>query len=489
MSKTEKSSPFAYVIVTLSIGSFAVWRDCSLLFQTSAAIGIDGYYYVLQINSFLNSGHFYFPTNTPLVLYLLSALACFTDNTILAVKLGIVILQVLLYLGIANLLQTLIKNVRFAVLGVFITTFSILHLYFLSEFLSNLGALVCLIWGAFGIVRLVQTKKKVWFIFAALTLLAAVFSHRSAFGLIALISFAVLYAYLWLNYAANTKRQVVFGLIILFLLAFPSVLASQAFFVLPDWLLFELLRYPQNPFRSLILMESLMLLILSGATLAILFVKSEILRNSLSGLILVSIVVWSLLITLNPFLNHQTGIIGIVARLDALAYLQTAIAIPLLISLLFSNSKKIAPGIAGLFLPLLILRLFVPLPLGLRSEYLQTREKLSSELPVMRRQICEKPLIVAQHGEEFLATAILGLPSQQKPPVENQYQCVFWLIHQRKADYQIIFDKSIVSSNGDFTLVEDSEMKKDFEIMSIEERQKLISENPHLRFLFNQSTR
>jgi len=304
-----------------------------------------------------------------------------------------------------------------------------------------------------------------------------------------LISFAVLYAYLWLNYAANTKRQVVFGLIILFLLAFPSVLASQAFFVLPDWLLFELLRYPQNPFRSLILMESLMLLILSGATLAILFVKSEILRNSLSGLILVSIVVWSLLITLNPFLNHQTGIIGIVARLDALAYLQTAIAIPLLISLLFSNSKKIAPGIAGLFLPLLILRLFVPLPLGLRSEYLQTREKLSSELPVMRRQICEKPLIVAQHGEEFLATAILGLPSQQKPPVENQYQCVFWLIHQRKADYQIIFDKSIVSSNGDFTLVEDSEMKKDFEIMSIEERQKLISENPHLRFLFNQSTR
>lgn len=39
-----------------------------MLFQTSLATGIDGYYYVLQINTLISEGQLYFPTRTPIVL-------------------------------------------------------------------------------------------------------------------------------------------------------------------------------------------------------------------------------------------------------------------------------------------------------------------------------------------------------------------------------------------------------------------------------------
>ena len=150
------SSVIAFLIFAVILG-FIFWQDSNLLFQTPVSVGIDGYYYVLQINSLREEfGHFYFLTNTPLVLYFLTAISFLTSDTILAVKIGAIILQVLLCLGVAALLIATTKNAWLVVLGVFLSAFSVLHLYFLSEFLSNLGALVCLIWGALGVVKTIQ---------------------------------------------------------------------------------------------------------------------------------------------------------------------------------------------------------------------------------------------------------------------------------------------------------------------------------------------
>lgn len=484
LPKTKKSLPIVYIVTVVLIVFFAVWQDCNFLFQTSAPVGVDGYYYVLQVNSLLKFERPYFSTNAPLILYFLTILTFLVQDTILAIKLGSLILQVLLYIGIAALLWILTKNIWLTAFGIFLTTFSILHLYFLSDFLSNLGALTCLIWGTFGVVNAIQTKRKIWAVFMVSMLLMGIFSHRSTIGLITVICSFTLCSYLLVN-AIHIKWRVILITVILCLFFLPSILSWQSAFVLPAQLSSELSQYPQNPFRSLILMESLVLLISSGAIGMILFFKPEVLRNNLSGLILISIVLWSLTINFNPLLNHRTGILGIVARLDSLAYLQVAIAFPLLLSLLFSFTKKFAFIVITVALPLLFLRPFAPLPAGLRTEYLQVREKLTYELPQMRSQICERAFIIAPHGEEFLVTFILGVPSQQKPPVENQPQCLFWLIHQPKTNYQIVFDKSVVSSKGDFALVEDYEVKKRFKEMPIDERKSLISENPHLSFLLN----
>lgn len=444
-----------------------------MLFQSKIAAGIDGYYYVLQIASFKKFGHFYFSANTPIILYFFSALSLFNDNPVFTIKFGTLILQGLLYSGIATILHNLTKNVLLAALGVFLVAFSTLHLYFLSEFLSNLGALVFLIWGVFGIIKTLETKKESWFCFANLLFVAAIFSHRSMFWLIISAFFIILIAHCWLKYATSSKRAVIFSLLILFLLFFPLISAWQTIFELPEKFSSELSKYPQNPFRSLVLMESPMLLIVGVSVFLILYFKPQLLRENSIGLILVSISVWSFLFTLNPFLNHQKGVSGIVARLDVLAFLQIAIALPLLFHLLFSYSKKFTLAIVALFLPLLILSWFVPFPVGLRTEYLQTREKLVSELPSMRSQICEKPFIVARHGEQFLVTAILQIPSQQKPPIETEYQCVYWLIHEEE----------------NFALIEDSQLRKTFEELNPEQIQSRISANPHLRELLRNSPR
>jgi hypothetical protein len=468
---------------------FLIWQDFSLLFQTQIATGIDGYYYILQVNTVSEIGSFYFPTNNPFILYFLSILAFFTNDTIIALKIGATILQILLYLGIAVFLRIVVKDLYFPTLGIFLLAFSVFHLYFLNEFLSNLGALVFLIWGAVGVVKTVKTEKNIWYIFTGLMLSMAIFSHRSALGLIVGFSFILLFLYFWRRYGNNKKLNIIFVSIILILFVFPLILAWQPFIVLPEWILLELSKYPQNPFRFHILMENLILLFVSGVTISFLVVKPKVLQKNSAVLILFSIVLWSLLITFNPFLNHQTGITGIVARLDALAYIQIAIAVPLLLSLLYSYSKKITVFVAVFILPFLILRWFVPLPLGLRAEYLQTREKLVRELPLMRSKICEKPFVVAQHGEQFLVSALLEIPSQQKPPIENQFQCVFWLIHQPKSNYRILFEQNITSSDGEFSLVDDSEMKKSFKMMSNEERQDLLSKNSHLKILLDDLTR
>lgn len=376
----------------------------------------------------------------------------------------------MLYLGIATILHSLTKNYLLAALGIFLVAFSILHLYFLSEFLNNLGALVFLIWGAFGIIKTIETKKKIWFCFASLLLLAAIFSHRSIIWLIVSAFVIVLFTHFWLKYS---ERIIIFGLTFLGLLFFPLILAWQTIFDLPVRFLGELSKYPQNPFHSLVLMESSMLLIVGVSVFLILYLKPQILRENFTGLILVSISVWSFLFTLNLFLNHQKGISGVVVRLDTLAFLQIAIAIPLLFHILFSYSKKFTFTIAALFFPLLILRWFVPFPVGLRTEYLQERENLIRELPSMRSQICEKPFIVARHGEQFLVTAILQIPSQQKPSIETEYQCVYWLIQE----------------NDNFALIEDSQLRKIFESLNKEEIQNRISANPHLRELLRNSPR
>lgn len=105
-------------------------QDFFFLFQPQNAVRIDGYYYILQINSFLEFGYFYFSTKTPLILYFLSALTLFTGNTILAVKLGAVILQIALFTGIAIFLNAITKNLLLSVWGVAVAAFSALHLYF-----------------------------------------------------------------------------------------------------------------------------------------------------------------------------------------------------------------------------------------------------------------------------------------------------------------------------------------------------------------------
>src|SRR5712692_6505469 len=55
----------------------------------SEPIGLDGYYYVLEVNHILDNGRPYFSTTTPLVFYLQTAISYLVGNTVLGVKVSV----------------------------------------------------------------------------------------------------------------------------------------------------------------------------------------------------------------------------------------------------------------------------------------------------------------------------------------------------------------------------------------------------------------
>ncbi len=346
------------IAFTLLILSLCLWRDYILLFQTPLATGIDGYYYVLQINRLISKGQFYFPTRTPIVLYLLSLLRFLTQDAVVAIKLGGMIFHLLLSVGVFCLIKKLTLNNWFGLCALAIANLSGLHLYMIGEFLSNLGALTFIVWSGFFFLKAIQAKSKGWFTASFICLLLAVLSHRSALPLIFLISFTGLLAYILVGEKLNSRNKKFLLSITLLIIVSPLILAWQTVFNLPDSLTTEFLKVPQLPFNKTTLPECLALAIISLTVVLIYFLWSKVRQtaslpglsgisddseieqtaslfylsqNKAVGITLGAVVLWNLFVTLNPFLNHQTGFTGITGRLSSLSYLQTAVAVPLLL--------------------------------------------------------------------------------------------------------------------------------------------------------------
>ena len=480
-TKWRESFSRSWIVITLILVCFAAWRDCHFLFQSSAATGIDGYYYFLQVETLRNEGHLFFPTSIALVLYLLTALSHFTQDTILAIKIGAVLMHLLLALGVMALIATITRNAWVGLCGLLITCFSGLHLYLISEFVSNLGALAFLVWAAWAIAKFAQEKRWVWLILSVPLLLAASFSHRSMVGLIILNSSTILVAYL-VTRSFKSHSKVLTLAIALILFTVPLLLAWQPFFVLPFRLKYELRGIPKLPLRPVDLAERWMLVGFLVTTLLVWFRYRHVSLNNAAGLVLISMVFWSFAFTLNPFLNHQSGVEGIVGRLGILSYLQVAIAVPILLWVLFEVSKTLSVIAALFFLALLGLSCFAyfaPIPLSLRTQYLHDRENLVRELPNLRDQLCEKPFMVARHGDQFLITAVLRIPSSSTPPIEQQ-QCVYWLIYQPQTALAYA-QGSIAIPESEFSLVEDKSLKQILTSLDVRQYRQLLAVNSHLR--------
>jgi hypothetical protein len=465
---------------------YLLWRDFSLLFQTSLAAGIDGYYYVLQVDSFSNKGQFHFPTSTPIVLLFLTAIKFLAQDAVIALKIGAIVLHLLLSLGIFTWLKILTKNFWWGLGGVVCLNLSNLHLYFLSEFLSNLGALVGLVWGLVFLLKWFENRKRNNFLLAAILFLLAVFSHRSALPLMVLIALCSALAHFSLDEKFSSAKKIVLCFFAFLILISPLILAWQPFFDLPNSLNPEFLKIPRLPFNQAVLPESLALLLTLGIIVFLYFRHSDVFENKLMSRSLLAICWFSLLLTLNPFVYHQTGFLGIFGRLMSLSSLQLAIAIPLVLFILqrFSTKSAIIAGL--IFLPFIIWSYFLPLPMALRSESLGKREKLVKELAEVKNSLCENTFILAPHGEQFVVTAITRIPSQQTPPIDSNISCLYWLIYQPKSEKKIDFSDSI--KTGDFVLVEDKFLLQTLEKLTAQDLRELFINNPHLQKSFSRKT-
>ncbi len=454
--------------------------DFFLLFSSDAAPGVDGYYYVLQTSRLILDVELYYFTYAPVVIYYFTALTFLFSDPVIAIKIGTLILQFLLSLGIFCFVVDLTRSVWLAVLGLAIVALSHLHFYYISEFLSNLGSLVFLIWGAFALVRFFEFKNRIWLIASFMLFVGAIFSHRSAFAVLLLVSTSSVVS-IFLFSANKLVRVAAIGLFLI-VLASPAIVLGQPVFELPDALKNEFLFYPRLPFRELNLQETVILIIALVAA-AIAYQKRNVQENWETVIILVTVLIWSLFTTLNPFLNHRSGVQGVFGRLDTLAFVQAAVVAPLALKLLQSHPIFLRSIVTICFIGLLIWSFCKPLPYGLSAEYIQRRERLIKELPAIPKPSCPNPLVIARHGDQFLVTYFTGLSAQQKPSEDLSNQCVYWLI-----DWDIssrtFSDSRLLQNGGDFALVDNILLLELASNLPEPERLNLVEKNPHLKPLF-----
>jgi hypothetical protein len=270
------------------------------------------------------------------------------------------------------------------------------------------------------------------------------------------------------------------------LLILPALIAAQKFVELPAWLGNELLIRPRLPIslRSPVgKAEMVALLLAAPATLFLIARHRPALPGNPFSLVVCAVALWSLLITLNPFLNHDVRQLGIIGRLDHLMYLQVAIILPALVWLSLHINRRLAAAMLALTFVFMLASMIAALPNGLRPQYLLERQQMIQALPEQRQQLSTNPLVIAQHGDEFVITWVLGIPAQQNFPTTSQGQSTYWLLHQ--VNPITLTPSAIVvmeEDNGSgLILMKHGDLTQWIDTINEEERNRLFAQNPHLK--------
>lgn len=469
-------------VILASVLFAAGLPDLALLTHYDFSIGIDGYYYFLQVNDLRSQGHLYFHSATPVVFYFIDGISYLTGSTALAIKVGAILLHISLCLGIAAVLAGLTRSEWIGLAGGTLAAVSGLRLYMLSEFIATLAAICLLVWCAWCAIKLFQTRRGAWALSAAALLLAALFSHRlSLVIVIGLAIFAGLLHWMLVQDRAMPYRRYVALLFLTVMWLSPAILAAQPFLRRPEWLNDELSIIPRLPFDQYALSEEIALFVFSSLILFLLvyFRKRP---TGLGVYILGAVALWSLVVTLNPFLNPDRGWLSIAGRLRGLSYIQTAILVPAVAWYLLRARRELVVYVGAVAVPLAVLSAGLPKPRGLQADYLSERAQMAANLPDHRQQLGPNPIVIAAHGDEFLVTSLLGIPSQHTPPVNTNYQNIYWLLHQ--AQNRDFGASSIVvkpdSQSASTVLIQDRELRERLAQMAELERHRLFAVNPHL---------
>ena len=470
----------AFLLVGLAVVAF---RDLALLRRYGFPLGVDGYYYLLQVDELQTKGHLYFHSATPFVVYFLAGVGYLTGNSIFGIKLGAVVLHALLCAGIFALLASTIRSGWIAISGGALPAVSGLHFYMLSEFIANLMAIMLLVWCAFCVIQLIQTRRIAWAAYAVVLLVGAAFSHRSALVIVlAVVIFAGLLYWLFAQDSLRGYRPYAALLFVSIVWLSPAILAMQSFARLPKWLTDEVLTVPKLPFDQYALGDEILLLIASLLVLFLLLAFRRRLPRGAGAYFFGSVALWSLVVTMNPFLNPVPGWLSLAGRLRGLAYIQVAILVPALLWWVIKLRRELAPYAVAVTIPFVLLSALSPRPRGMQPDYLSARQQLLTNLPRVRPQLGPNPIVIAAHGDEFLVTSVLGVPSQHTRPANTNHQDVFWLLRNMNNEdlTVLVLDVKPDSQSMSTVLIEDTELQAQLREMPDAERRRLFSINPHL---------
>jgi hypothetical protein len=470
----SKHGPTLALLILLTV---AAAHDLRLFLSYSVAGGVNGYYYVLQVSQIVSHHHVYFARPNALVLYALAGCAYLTGNSITAIKLGGVVLNTLLSLGIFKIIQSTLRERWLAVLGSALSVIPHSHLYMTTEYLNQLGALVLLVWAGWLAIVMVGNRRKAGGLIVAVVLIGSLFSHKSALLFVpALISGALLI----IGLTDSRTRKIALPIIVLLWLL-PGIIAAQPFATAPEWLRAQISIRPQWPFESAVITEELMLLLAASGVLLLVLRRSPESTWNVAYLVFGTIALASLLITLNPFFNARAMQSGVAGRSRLFCYIQVSLLAPGLIWLVMQEKRKAAIYVGGVLLSLLFLTSLEPMPYGLRPEFIARRMQLIDSLKTHSGEIAQNSTIVAPHGDQFVITATIGIASQQRPNENPGDKYVYWLLND--VSDPVLNSQGISlfkNEHGVTILVQDSVFNLRWETMTSFERTQLLAPNPYL---------
>lgn len=454
--------------------------DAQLLFKYPVAIGYDGYYYVLQSVTLLNQGHFYFPTNTPFIFYVISVVNYLSGDVIFAIKIIAILLHQLLSLGVSALIITSTRSIWLGVLGAALTSLSNLHFYFESEFIKSLCACSLLLWSSWALIQYIKKSRAAWLYCSSFLALLAIFSHKLGIFLISFAALALLALRLLFSPRQNRQKRFV-GISILCCIEMGPILIAllkQVGVLIPHAEDSSL--YPHIPLDFLTYPECLVLLVIGPLTLFLLFHLRKQIETPVIYLYGVISLIGVLLI-LNPFLNTEKAMLSATARIRMLSYIAVAVLIPGTFYLLSKFSKTIPLYFSTFIITLLIvLNISTNLPKGMQDDFLLERTALQRNLPLYRGKLGENPIVIAMHGNEFLVTWAMHIPAQQKVPSNKSYQSTFWLLCRASSLAKSGIVVSTEGSNAPFVLIEDNQLHQQMQYLTAHERGQLFGYNRHL---------
>jgi len=418
----------AFVLV-LAVGAYG---DYLVLFSSPSAVGLDGYYYVLQVEG-LTKGGLIFPTHTPVIFYYLVCVRFFLGNTIIAIKVGTIILELLLCLVIGCLLIKITKSWSLGILGAGYCALAGLHRFMIGEFVNNLGALSFIVVAVFCLesARQNANKRFWWLLVSSLCFLFAIGSHRSAVFVFAALGLAAGGGLALREATQERKIGALIALLALFVVLYfsPYLMLVQPFIHLPEQVMREISVKPRWPITPYTMFDIVAVLWTAPLILAIVIKKSWGRRTDHFHALFPGLAFFSIILNLSVFVNPELIAFGTLGRLQTLMYLQVALFVPYAIWLLGQTNRRHAMYATAFSLPLLILSMYTSLPPGLQPEYLRNRERLIQALTASGADIPQESVIVAAHGEQFLITSLTGISSQHTFS-QTRTESTYWMLHQ-----------------------------------------------------------
>jgi hypothetical protein len=460
----------------------AAGRDAAALLKYPVAVGVDGYYYVLQVKQLLNTGHLYFSSPTPIAVYFMSVIGFLVGDSVLAAKIAAVFFQAVLCAGVFALLTTVGCSRWLGLVGAALTAFAGLHFHLISEFINNLAGIAFIVLCGWCVSKTIKTRARRWIALALSFFLLAMFSHKSILPVSAmLIILLVISRCLFTGEQSRFRRVYALPAITLILVG-PWIIAAQPFFVLPISLKNEVLKVPQLPFGSVALPEKLILMITAPA---VLFLASKLSKQksvSLATSLFCAVALWSLLVTLSPFLAYDLGWMGVAVRLSALSYIQVGILVPGLVWMIIQVRPVATVYATVVTAPLFFLSMNSALPAGMQRNYLDDRAQVITNLKTLGPRLPTNSIVIAEHGTQFVVTFATGIRSISRIPQDSSNATVYWLlvgIPSPMLNEQMTILAQ--SAHGSLVvLIKDDDLKTRLATMTEVEKRRLFGANRHL---------